>query len=160
MNETTKNKKILIIPFIIAILLAIASIVMVITGIEKYSDAKEDYKIEMEQYERDKDAWFNNPGMYDMPDHPGFGPNLPFVTFLGIGAFLVCVSVCVYSFSPILEKKAKAYQRTVSGNSAQNTEVNIFDLIKGKQTYKCEYCGSVVASDKSRCDSCGASIKK
>ena len=158
MNETTKNKKILIIPFIIAILLAIASIVMVVTGIEKYSDAKEDYKIEMEQYEKDKDDWFYGDGK--MPEHPGFGPNLPFLTFLGIGTFMVSVSMCVYSFSPILEKKAKAYQRTVSGNSAQNTEVNIFDLIKGKQTYKCEYCGSVVASDKSRCDSCGASIKK
>ena len=138
MNKTNKNKK----AILIGIILLVASIVMVVTGVKKYLDAKEQYMI-------DRDNWFYHHGQ--MPSYP----NLPFITFMGFASFFISIPCLVYGLAPSVIKKTKTNLKAMGEETG-----NMLEFFTQKQTRTCTYCGSALEDGKTKCDNCGASINK
>lgn len=158
-----KDKKILIAPFIFAILLFLTGTVMLVIGINKFIDAEKQYEIEMEQYEKDKDDWLRNPTHYGMPDFPGFGPDFPFVGIAGGVLMAISVPCFIVSFAPALDKKIRQHRKNLLNKTTtqeKNNNMNLYLLSGKKTTLTCAYCGATISHDKTRCDSCGANVKK
>ena len=161
-ENNKKDKKILILPFIFAILLFLSGTVMLVNGINKFNDAEKQYEIEMEQYEKDKDDWLRNPTHYGMPDFPGFGPSFPFVGIAGGVLIAISIPCLIASFAPTFHKKLKVNQKSAQNETFKenSNNRNIFDLLTGKKpTSTCAYCGATIPHDKARCESCGANVK-
>lgn len=169
MNETSKHlKKILIIPFILGLIVLIGGIAMVISGINKYSEAKENYQAKLAQYEIDYDKWYDKwwndhtATLNDQPKHPGFEPNFPGIGVVGIVLTIFSIPCILAGLSPLFVRKTydKSQDYMDSQNSQSNT-TNILDMfIDREKSHICTYCGSTIDASRSKCDSCGARIKK
>ena len=163
-ENNKKDKKILIVPIIFAILLFLTGTVMLVNGINKFIDAENQYEIEMEQYERDKDDWLRNPTHYGMPEFPGFGPSFPFLGVAGGVLMALSIPFLIVGFSPALDKKVRQYQKNLLNKTTtqkQNNNIDLFNFLSEKQKNStCAYCGAIIPHNKTRCDSCGANVKK
>ena len=86
----------------------------------------------------------------------GFMVLIPIMVF--IAAFFFIASIAFSSFKrsrktanktiPIIEQRFDEYM-------AKNTE-----SIENQENKMCEYCGSHISNDATKCDSCGAKVKK
>ena len=163
-NSSKKSRKILMIPFIFGIIMLCGGIFMLVSGINKFSDAKREYREELAQYEYEKDSWLHNPTHTGMPSHPGFKPNFPGIGWAGIGLLIFSVPVLVVSFTPSFERKVAELHNEINSSIEQrkkDNSLNLFDLITGKKpNVKCDYCGAIMEDGKTKCDSCGAKIQK
>ena len=142
MDKIKKNKKVVIKSIVVGIILFVASIAMVIVGVDQYTSAKEQYKI-------DRDEWFYGDGQ--MPSYP----NLPFITFMGFASFFISIPCLVYGLAPSVIKKTKTNLKAMGEETG-----NMLEFFTQKQTRTCAYCGSALEDGKTKCDNCGASVNK
>lgn len=168
MSETNNHsKKILIIPFILGVIVLIAGIAMIMFGVNKYSEAKEEYRAELAQYEIDYDRWYDEwwndhtATLNDQPKHPGLEPGFPGVGVVGIVLTVFSIPCVLSGLAPLFAKKAYSQVKDYADSKDSDSNItNNSDLFIDKKTLTCTYCGATIKSDQTKCDSCGASIKK
>ena len=158
MERSKYNKNKFIIPLVIGILIVLCSLVMVIAGVKEYSNATKQYNIELDEYENARDKWFKDPFNNDKPVYPGLGPSMPFEFFAGVGLFFVSIPCFMFSFSQL--KKSKKQLATEKRDFLDRDESTFTTFVEKKTNLTCAYCGAPVDEEKSKCDSCGASVKK
>lgn len=83
---------------------------------------------------------------------------MPFAIF---GVFFIVFLMIAVRTAKLHKKAGKTISNifeTVSSNVEQQIENRLGQ--SKEETKTCEYCGSTIPADSSKCDSCGAKIKK